>query len=88
MKLLHFLLGIWTTLYIFYMGKIFFSKKRKAITILLILLLLPSYLYAVDCGDGYEWRAKVTVKNFKLFFEIKIEFYNGKFYFTIRKTSI
>lgn len=31
---------------------------------LLILLLLPSYLYAVDCGDGYEWRAKVTEKNF------------------------
>lgn len=31
---------------------------------LLIILLLPSYLYAVDCGDGYEWRAKVTEKNF------------------------
>ncbi len=47
MKLLHFLLGIWTTLYIFYMGKIFFSKKRKAITILLILLLF-SFLHALN----------------------------------------
>lgn len=32
---------------------------------LLIILLLPICLYAVDCGDGYEWRAKVTKKNFK-----------------------
>lgn len=31
---------------------------------LLLFLLLPVCLYAVDCGDGYEWRAKVTEKNF------------------------
>lgn len=31
---------------------------------LLSFLLLPCYLYAADCGDGYKWRAKVTDKNF------------------------
>ena len=55
---------------------------------LLILLLLPSYLYAVDCGDGYEWRAKVTVKNFHEYEECmsEAEIKEGKMF--TNKTSI
>ncbi len=55
---------------------------------LLIILLLPSYLYAVDCGDGYEWRAKVTEKNFHEYEECmsKAEIKEGKIF--TNKTSM
>lgn len=55
---------------------------------LLTLLLLPCYLYAVDCGDGYEWRAKVTVKNFHEYEECmsEAEIEEGKIF--TNKTSM
>ena len=55
---------------------------------LLLFLLLPVYLYAVDCGDGYEWRAKVTEKNFHEYEECmsEAEQKEGKLFTT--KTSM
>ncbi len=54
---------------------------------LLIFLLLPCYLYAADCGDGYKWRAKVTDKNFHEYEECmsKAEKREGKIF--TNKTS-
>ena len=55
---------------------------------LFIILLLPSFLYAVDCGNGYDWRAKVTDKNFNEYKKCmsEAEILEGKIF--TNKTSI